>query len=204
MTTLASVSGFTAPTVAGAERALRTPGAGRTAQLAAGVALVLLAVIALVATLVRLLAAAPVRAWLGFRFTGVPGTLVEAQRIFAHNARAVLAVVGLLLIAQLAARRPAGPAAAQRWIQAGGELLLAGVIAANLAVVGAALGGYGLRMVRAILPHGPVELAAFAVAIALYAQGRRRALTVRHVIATGAVALGLLEAAALLETLVNV
>ena len=43
-------------------------------------------------------------------------------------------------------------------------------------VVGAALGGYGTRMVRAMLPHGPVELAAYSLALALYLQGRRRAL----------------------------
>ena len=78
------------------------------------------------------------------------------------------------------------------------------MIAANLAVVGAALGAYGTRMVRAVLPHGPVELAAFALAIALYLQGRHRAIAVRHLIATGAASLGLLAAAAVLEALVVV
>ena len=96
--------------------------------------------------------------------------------IFAHNARAILGVFGLLLIAQLAARRPGGPGRAQRLILAGGELILAGVIAANVLVVGAGLGAYGERMARAMLPHGPVELAAYALALALYLQGRSRAL----------------------------
>ena len=50
------------------------------------------------------------------------------------------------------------------------------MIAANVLVVGAALGAYGERMVRAMLPHGPVELAAYALALALYLQGRSRAL----------------------------
>ena len=78
------------------------------------------------------------------------------------------------------------------------------MIAANLLVVGAALGAYGTRMLRAVLPHGPVELAAFALAIALYLQGRHRAIAVRHLIATGAASLGLLAAAAVLEALVIV
>ena len=99
-----------------------------------------------------------------------------AVAIFVHNARAILGVFGLLLIAQLAARHPGGPGRAQRLILAGGELILAGVIAANVLVVGAGLGAYGERMARAELPHGPVELAAYALALALYLQGRRRAL----------------------------
>ena len=60
--------------------------------------------------MVRLAAAGRVREWLGFPFTGVPATLEEAARIFAHNAGAMLGICGLLLIAQLAARRPDGPA----------------------------------------------------------------------------------------------
>ena len=43
-------------------------------------------------------------------------------------------------------------------------------------VVGAAIGAYGTRMVGAMLPHGPVELAAYSLALALYLHGRRRAL----------------------------
>jgi hypothetical protein len=178
-------------------------GARRTAGLAARVALGLLAVIAMVALAVRLACAGRVRAWLGFPFTGVPASLEEAARIFAHNAGAMLGIGGLLLIAQLAARRPEGPARTQRYLQVAGELLLAGVIAANLAVVGAALGAYGDRMLRAVLPHGPVELAAFALAIALYLQGRHRALAARHLLTTATASLGLLAAAALLEALVS-
>jgi hypothetical protein len=58
-------------------------------------------------------------------------------------------------------------------------------------------------MVRAVLPHGPVELAAFALAIALYLQGRQRPLTLGHLAATTATALGLLAAAAVLEAMVT-
>ena len=189
---------------AGAARAHANPSPLPLGSLVMRVAGVLLAVFALTAIVVRLLAAGPVRSWLGFPFTGVPATVVEAARIFANNATAMFGLFGLLLIAQLAERRPHGPARAQRWIQTGGELLLAGAIAANLVVVGAALGAYGTRMVRAVLPHGPVELAAFAVAIALYLQGRQRALPVRQLLLTAAASVGLLAAAALLEALVIV
>ena len=179
------------------------PGARTTAELTVRVALALLAAVAAVALLVRLLAAGRLRGWLGFPFTGVPATLPEAGRIFTHNASAMLGVFGLLLIAQLAARRPQGAATVHRFIQRAGELLLAGVIAANLAVVGAALGAYGPRMARAVLPHGPVELAAFALAIALYLQGRQRLLTLGHLAATTTAALALLAAAAVLEAMVT-
>ena len=89
-------------------------------------------------------------------------------------------------------------------IRAGGELILAGVIAANVLVVGAALGAYGARMVRASLPHGPVELAAYTLALALYVQGRRRALPTAHLAKTIAASVALLALAAALETFVTV
>ena len=111
-----------------------------------------------------------------------------------------LGVLGLLLIAQLAARdRWPGPrpAAAAR----GRRAVLAGAIAANVLVVGAALGGYGTRMVRAMLPHGPVELAAYALALALYLQGRRRALPDPHAGGSIAASVALLAARRALETL---
>ena len=72
------------------------------------------------------------------------------------------------------------------------------MILANVLVIGAGLGAYGERMARAELPHGPVELAAYALALALYLQGRRRALPagrltkVAAALATSPVALGVI------------
>ena len=51
-------------------------------------------------------------------------------------------------------------------------------MAANVALVGAALGAYGTRMALAMLPHGPLELAAFATALALYLDARRGPLAI--------------------------
>ena len=133
-----------------------------------------------VAGVVRVTLAGRARGWLGYSFPGVSPRPNVAVAIFAHNGRAILGVFGLLLIAQLARAPPGRPGRAQRLILAGGELILAGVIAANVLVVGAGLGAYGERMVRAMLPHGPVELAAYALALALYLQGRRRALPAAH------------------------
>jgi hypothetical protein len=175
-----------------------------SAALAIGVAGVLLAAIAVVAVLVGVTGGAAVREWLAYPFTGVPATTGEAGVIFAHNVRALLGVIGLLLIAQVAAHQPGGATRAQKAVRIAGETVLAGIVAANVLVVGAALGAYGTRMAGAMLPHGPVELAGFATAIALYVQGRDRALPTRQLVLTAAASVLLLAAAALLEALVVV
>lgn len=175
-----------------------------TAWLAAGVAVLAVAGVLTVAAIVDLAFAGRARAWLGYRFPGLPARPNVAVVIFLHNARAILGLYGLLLVAQLAARRPDGRGRAQHLILAGGELILAGEIAANLLVVGAGLGAYGQRMARAELPHGPVELTAYALALALYVQGRRRALPAGHLAKVVAASIALLALAAVLETFVNV
>ena len=190
------------PRIAG-ERSRTEPTTG-TVRLTATVAMLTLAGVLIVAALFDVELAGQARAWLGYRFPGLPARSNVAVAIFLHNARAILGVFGLLLIAQLAARHSGEPARAQRLILAGGELILAGVVAANVLVVGAGLGGYGERMARAELPHGPVELAAYALGLALYLQGRRRALPFSHLARVIAVSIALLALAAALETFVNV
>ena len=181
----------------------RRPSFGDTARLTVRVAVVLVGLMTASAALTRVAAAAPTRRWLAYPFTGVPTRLGEAGAILAHNGRAVLGVYGLLLIAQLALREPAQPGRARRTLQSLGEAVLCGLAAGNTVLVGAGLGAYGSRMARAMLPHGPVELAAFALALALYLQGRGRALPVRYLVTTGATSGVLLAAAAVLETYVT-
>ncbi len=82
--------------------------------------------------------------------------------------------------------------------------MLGAGVAANVIVVGAGLGAYGARMIRALLPHGPVELAAYSLALALYLEGRQRPLGIRHAVAVGALSVAALALAAVLETFVNV
>src|SRR5207247_11126993 len=149
------------------------PAARQRARLAVRVSAARRAVIAATGTVIRLVAAAPARGWLDYPFTGVPARLGEAAVIIAHNGRALFGVFGLLLIAQVALRGPAGPGQVQRALRGAGEALLAGLISANALVVGASLGAYGSRKARAMLPHRPLERAAFAGAIALALHGRR-------------------------------
>ena len=77
------------------------------------------------------------------------------------------------------ARRHAGRAARRApsgCCDRGGEVLLAGVSRPTCSSSAPPSAPTATRMVRAVLPHGPVELAAYALALALYLQGRRRPL----------------------------
>ena len=156
----------------------------------------------LVALVVRAGFAVSARRWLAFPFTGIPASPAEAASIFAHNLRSLVAVFGLLLIAQSGypAARNGQPGVFHRTLRRLGEALLGAAVAGNVIVVGASLGAYGTRMVRAALPHGPVELAAYSLALALYLQGRNRPLPIRHVLAVAALSISVLGLAALLET----
>ena len=171
-----------------------------TVALAALIAAALTGCVLLVALVTRMALASQARGRLHYTFPGVPHRLGSAAWIFANNGRELLGVLGLLLIAQLGTRRAGGPTRAQQLMRTGGEVLIAGVIAANVLVIGAAIGAYGERMIRAMLPHGPVEVAAYTLALALYLQGRKRPLPAWRLASTIAASVILLAAAALLET----
>jgi hypothetical protein len=158
----------------------------------------------LAAGAVRVAMAAAIRERLGYTFRGVPARPDVAIGIFAHNLRAIMGVFGLLLVAQIASRATGGAGRVHRVTIMVGEIILVGVASTNVLVVGAALGAYGPRMVRAVLPHGPIELAAYSLALGLYLEGRRRALPAAHVAKVAALSLGLLALAAALETFVTV
>ena len=149
--------------------------------IAAGIAL---------AVVVAVAARVQARAWLGFTFPGVGARPAVAVAVFAHNLRSLSGVFVLLIFARLAPRAPDKRTA--RLTVRLGELLLAGAITANLVVVGAALGAYRERMVLALMPHGPVELAAYSLALALYRQDRRRYLPAAYVANGGQVAAAVL------------
>ena len=155
-----------------------------------------------VAAIVRAGWAAETRRLLGFRFAGVPARLDTAASIFAGNARLLAAVFAAILVAQspwLAggnARRGRVMSA----LTAAVDTVLALAVAVNVALVGAALGAYGDRMALAMLPHGPLEVAAYALALAVYLHARREPIAARRILAVGAMCLALLGVAALLET----
>jgi hypothetical protein len=135
--------------------------------------------ISLVALVVGAAFAGTVRGWLDYPFSGIP----------AHAS-----------VAQAGWRRPGGPSRTQQIIQRLAELVVAGAVAANIVLIGASVGAYGQRMLAATLPHGPVELAGDALALALYWQGRRRRVALGDVAVVAAVSVGLLAVAASLET----
>lgn len=155
-----------------------------------------------VAIAVRLGWAPETRAQLGFGFHGIPARLEAALAILVNNARLLTAILAAVLIAQ--APWLAGPDArrgpALTALRAGVDVLLALAVAANVGLVGAALGAYGTRMALAMLPHGPLELAAFAAALALYRDARRGPLPAPLVLAVAAGCLAALAVAALAET----
>jgi hypothetical protein len=177
-----------------------------TARLAVGIAGALTLAVALIGCVAHMAFAASARRWLAFPFSGIPARPSEAASIFLHNLHALAAVAGLLLVAQSPywGGGNAAPRAFHRMLQWVGEALLSAGVAANALTIGASIGAYGTRMLRAVLPHGPVELAAYALALALYLQGRHRRLPTRHASRVAALSVSALALAAVLETFVNV
>jgi hypothetical protein len=156
------------------------------------------------AVAVRVTCAAAMRDTLAFPFTGVAPRLSEAGAIFANNARLMGAVFALAIVVQSpwlddSVTQPRRHPVLVRFC----DTLLMLVAGANVLFVGAALGAYGQRMARAMLPHRPVELAAFAVALTLYLDARRGPLRVRRAVTLVALSLVVLALAALLETYIT-
>jgi hypothetical protein len=176
-----------------------------TVRLAGRVAVALTVACGVIALAVHVWFAAAARRWLAFPFTGIPARPSEAASIFIHNLRALAAVGGLLLIAQsahwTASVASAGPLHAT--LRRLAAALLGAAVAANLIVIGASFGAYGTRMLRAALPHGPVELASYSLALSLYLQARRRPLPALPLLVVMALSASMLATAAVLETYVN-
>ena len=176
-----------------------------TSKVAAAVAGTVIVATFLIALVVDVGFAANARRWLAFGFTGLPARPAEAASIFRHNVCALLAVAGLLVVAQTpywAGEKQ--PGRSHRLVRGAGEVLLATAVAANVLVVGASFGAYGARMIRAALPHGPLELGAFSLALGLYMKGRHRPITFGLIAVVAAVSVAGLAIAALLEVYVTV
>jgi hypothetical protein len=177
-----------------------------TAKIAAWIAGALTLAVLAIGLAVDIAAIAPARRLLAFQFRGVPAEPAVAATVFVQNLHALLAIAGALLVAQMPylVDRAADAGRTQRMLRVVCEVALAGAVAANVMVIGVSFGAYGSRMARAALPHGPIELAAYSLALALYVQGRHRVLPARHIFIVIALSTCLLAAAAVLETFVNV
>jgi hypothetical protein len=195
-------TGATPSTVVGAPAAPSRVPPLELARLAILIGALAIAACIVLAGAVAIMARGWARDWLRFTFPGVADRPAVAVGIFAHNLRSLSGVFVLLIFARLAPLAP--DKRTTRLTVRLGELLLAGAITANIVVVGAALGAYRERMLLALLPHGPVELAAYSLALALYLQDRRRKLQVAYVATAVAACVALLAIAAVLETWVTV
>ncbi len=177
-------------------------GSDRLGGPAAAVAAVIAAATVAVAVAVRLTAAEPTRLLLDFPFAGLAARPESALGILATNLRLLLAALAATLIVQSpwCAPRVGRRSALGLLVVSTLDTLVSLQTAFNTVFAGAALGAYGSRMATAMLPHGPLELAAFALALALYLQARHGPLPTRRLVAVAAGCAALLAIAAALET----
>jgi hypothetical protein len=181
-----------------------TSGEGKDTLTICAMAIVAAAAIAIV---VHVAFAAQVRGMLAFTFPGVDARPAVAWSIFTTNLRKLAGILGLVVVLQspwLAGDRQ--PEDRPSWHPALTRLCdcaVAGSLGLTSLVAAAGLGAYGIRMVRAILPHGPIELVAFAAALALYRNARRCAIPPRRVAARVATSVLALALAALVETYIT-
>jgi Stage II sporulation protein M len=169
---------------------------------AAAVAGVIAAATIAVALVVRLVAAEPTRRVLDFPFAGLVAGPETALSILAANLRLLVATLAAAVIVQSpwCVPRAGQRSAIGTLVVSALDALVALNSAFNVCVVGAALGAYGSRMAAAMLPHGPLELAAFALTLALYLRARQGPLAPRHLAAVAPSCVALLVVAAALET----
>lgn len=151
---------------------------------------------------VALTQGAQARAALDFGFAGVPQSFGEATAIFLNNAKVACLLACVVALIQL---RPLIDSS--RWRRAYTtfcDILICTPAVVNTVVLAITIGAYGGRMLKALVPHGPVELAGVALVGALYVHARRGDPDRRLLVAGFLTALLLIAAAALLETYVQV
>jgi hypothetical protein len=160
---------------------------------------VYIAACAAIATVVSAALADQARQWLHFKFgfAAFHSSLADAAVIFEHNAPTLVelfAATALVQLAALAATTKGRRAYVTFCDLVGGQVLLL-----NAATVGAGIGAYGERFLAALLPHGPVEISAFAIGGGVYLRSRRGRITLRAALPAAGLAILLLALAALLE-----
>jgi hypothetical protein len=172
-------------------------GAGELARVAAVIVLASLALAMFVAIVVDVLAGSWARRELALTFPGLPRTAGECWRVFSWNVRHLAAPLAAAALVGLRGPRPSALARCFELLIATFVLV---TVAVNIVYVALALGGYGLRAVWWLVPHGLVELAGYATGLAVWAQAVRGRLTVRLGVQAAAVSVVLLAVAAAIET----
>jgi hypothetical protein len=161
---------------------------------------------AVVALGTALVAGSWARVWLDFKFNGVPAGVASTVHIFLNNSKLVTLALVASAVAQArgdsrrSARWGLSPGAME-WLQRACDLGLTLTALINVTIVGLSVGVYGWRMCVAMLPHGPIEVAAYCVVLRLYFVARSGCPVRRRDWAmAGGIAFTLLAIAALLET----
>ncbi len=154
-----------------------------------------------VAVTCRVLFAEQAREWLSFGFNPPAPKLRTALETFSVN---VQLAAGCLFFASSVALGRECQATFEIVVYRVScvmyDLILGAVYVGNVLIVGVSVGAYGLRMVRALLPHGPVELFAFSLALAVYLVARERGVGLSAALRVGLTVVVLLALAAALET----
>jgi hypothetical protein len=166
----------------------------------------LLVAIILVAVGVHLVAARPARTILAFGFPGVAPTPGSVVSIFVSNASFVVVAVIATLALGAARRGHERGQTTRRAVLAYTlffDIILAAPALSTVVMVGGGVGAYGGRMIRDVVPHGPIELLGFAAAWSVYLSARKRRIERRSAAVTFGVALAVLAVAATAETYIN-
>jgi hypothetical protein len=133
---------------------------------------------------------AEIRSAYGLQLPVRAGSLREACEIALNNVR----VTALPLAAAIVVSR-------HPRLRLVADSVLVVLLVVNAVLVGAAVGGYGFALARAIVVHGMLELTAFSLVGAVYLQARRAPLGLAHVVPPAVLAWLVLIVAAAFETL---
>lgn len=133
-------------------------------------------------------AATEARDWFAFGFAAPSGSLSEAGQIAAHNITLAAApYLAAFAIGAVPRIRPLTDA------------LLALILVANSALIGAAFAAYGSELAPILVPHLPLELAGFSVAAGVYIAVRCAPVQVAAILVTAITAVALIAVAAAAE-----
>lgn len=178
-----------------------TTGVRRTAWTATLLAAVAVGITAAIAAVTALADPLNARHALHFGFAHVPQTTGQAMSIFDNNLPVLC--VPLLMAVDVQLKSLLDGVRARRAYVGFCDLVAVAPAAHSVFAVGSSVGVYGGRMLVAMLPSGPIEIAAFAVAWSVYLQARRLGSfgSLRALAWPAGSALGLLAIAAALEAL---
>jgi hypothetical protein len=165
---------------------------------AALIGLAAIAAVGLVAVVIHLFFVHYARRSVDLTMAGLPRRdFGEWWQLFSWNLRHLIVPLAATGLVWLRGARPSRPAL---WFEAAVALFVLEEVAVNVLWIGEAVGGYGLAATWWLAPHGPLELAAYATALAIWIQALRRRLTLRLAAQGAGASVAMLAVAAAIET----